>query len=954
MPGARPTDVPTSRAARLDGGRSDFLANLERRAADLRSALRALRADPGSAELSDELRRRVHALQAGARFLRFDKMAGVLADAERMLDRGGAERGLAEGDATALTSTFTRLGDLATSDDQDTQRASEPPPPTAGLGVAGRLPATVLVVGPADLAAALGDAGPSEAVAWEQERVEQADGTVELARVLAPDVIVIDSDVAGASKLVERLSRDPLTEAVPVLLIGTLPAGDAGAAHASFALQRPVLPFELRHACEQLIVNKHGGEPAAIGSPTLEELGERLAEEVRRGVMDAVGPAARSQRVRLGEGADVLAPVWGAVARVREVVQAKSGGTLRFGPLGPEGAFPVSFDSALPPVERRGAGAPARAPDEPTRIEGRRVVVADADPTIAWYLAAVLREAGAEVWPVHGGAEALATCLRVTPDLVVADARMPGLDGLGLLRALRRDIVLRDVPLILLSWKEDLLARLLEHGADAASLLQKDATATQLPARAAEALRAKDRVEERLRAPGEVRGRLDGISFLSLLERVARARPSCRLSVADAAFAYDVQLRDGAPRSATRTSNDGTFERGPHVLAAMLGMRAGRFAVVPVTGAVREDLSGDLRTLVDDAVAHARAAQQLLAGSRLLDVHAVGVAADRVTPYVAVTRATAREVALRVLDGESPRTLVLSGEVAPDVVEGLLADFAAFGAIERVAGADGEDRLAPAVAVERAKLRAPAPTPPPATPTPMPGRARSATTPPPPPAPAPFVEPDALLSDSVPPAPRPPRPSAPSPALGVDEALAAQSDEPPESSPRSDAQRPRPAPRALAWLLLGAVLTAAVVVGLQAVSAGRRARAPEPPPRPTPSAVAAPTVAAPTITPVTDDEGGAPAPSASAPEIAPGGEDLPLPAGASLGPGQGMLEVVAGARDTVVLDRAELGHGPLLRVAVDPGTHEVRVRTQGDDRVRFAFIREGRRTRLPFTAPWQH
>ena len=54
------------------------------------------------------------------------------------------------------------------------------------------------------------------------------------------------------------------------------------------------------------------------------------------------------------------------------------------------------------------------------------------------------------------------------PDLILSDVMMPGLDGFGLLTSLRRDEVLRELPIILLSARAGEEARVegLDAGAD--------------------------------------------------------------------------------------------------------------------------------------------------------------------------------------------------------------------------------------------------------------------------------------------------------------------------------------------------------------------------------------------------------------------------------------------------------------------------------------------------------
>jgi hypothetical protein len=79
-------------------------------------------------------------------------------------------------------------------------------------------PLTVLVVGPPQLADALaGDGSPGGS---EVERTGDTTKAIDLARALAPDAVVVDGHLVGARELVEALATDPLTELVPVVVLG--------------------------------------------------------------------------------------------------------------------------------------------------------------------------------------------------------------------------------------------------------------------------------------------------------------------------------------------------------------------------------------------------------------------------------------------------------------------------------------------------------------------------------------------------------------------------------------------------------------------------------------------------------------------------------------------------------------------------------------------------------------
>jgi CheY-like chemotaxis protein len=70
-------------------------------------------------------------------------------------------------------------------------------------------------------------------------------------------------------------------------------------------------------------------------------------------------------------------------------------------------------------------------------IWGRRVVVIDDDADTLEILGRLLRDHGADVVAVDHPGAALATILGVTPDVLLVDIAMPGLDGVSLIRKLR-------------------------------------------------------------------------------------------------------------------------------------------------------------------------------------------------------------------------------------------------------------------------------------------------------------------------------------------------------------------------------------------------------------------------------------------------------------------------------------------------------------------------------------
>ncbi|MEP6917469.1 MAG: ATP-binding protein, partial [Acidobacteriota bacterium] len=129
-----------------------------------------------------------------------------------------------------------------------------------------------------------------------------------------------------------------------------------------------------------------------------------------------------------------------------------------------------------------------------------RVLVADDNADMREYISRILGERWS-VEMVADGLTALATVRDRHFDVVISDVMMPGLDGFGLLKALRADDRTRLVPVMLLSARAGEEARLegLQSGAD--DYLVKPFSARELIARVqAHVLRAKVRSVEQAHA----------------------------------------------------------------------------------------------------------------------------------------------------------------------------------------------------------------------------------------------------------------------------------------------------------------------------------------------------------------------------------------------------------------------------------------------------------------------
>lgn len=691
-----------SQSGRLGGARADFVASLGRKVEASRALLRALENEPKNRSTLDDLRRKVHALGAGARLLRFEVLADALATTEATLDRIAGTGEATARDIDALARIFDDLPSLAWNDPAARAPANQEAPRVTTR--------TALVFGDDDLRAALAahDSFVSSAnVQFHSEGTTDDQLAFELARSILPEIILLDGDLPNAVELMESLAGDPATEAIPVVvLVGSSPehAANFVLLGAEQVLRKPAGTDSIYAACSEIVEQRSGkSSRMTLGDPTLEQLADRLADEVRRAIVGSVDDTMRSQHIPLGEGTEVVAAIWGAIARIREVVVTRSDGAVRFAPSGPEGAIAMApwLHPDVPAAERvrtRGAAADVK-------LEGKRVIVADDDPGVTWFISDLLRTNGCIVHEALDGQTALDLAYRLSPDLVVSDILMPGLDGFALSRAIKRDVALRDVPIILLSWKEDLLQRVRELGVSASAYLRKESDARAIVARVREALWGKARIEVRLRSrAAEVRGRLDGLTVRSLLELVCSHRPSSRVSVRDACFLYELDLEDGVPRRLARTGGDGTFERGERVLAAMLGASAGWFLVSPLEVPLKDELHASMNSLLSPAIVAARGAAQAICGAKTISVERIVVDLSMMDEYMRVTPAPARQLIERIADGASPRAMLLAGEVDPWLLEDVLVDLTVRGVVREAYAPSGEELLGPAIDAAHAVL----------------------------------------------------------------------------------------------------------------------------------------------------------------------------------------------------------------------------------------------------------
>ena len=231
-----------------------------------------------------------------------------------------------------------------------------------------------------------------------------------------------------------------------------------------------------RVAVEEILV-VDGAVADAIARGTM---GEALVAIARQAGMRTLYEAAL-RRVWVGETSyeEVQRVIGEGAKRPSGEVEAPAAAAVS---LTPVAAAPPAPTAAAAP---RAASAEAPRPEAPPPL----VLIADDDPTMRALVVQILSAQGMRVAEAADGIVALDEAQRLRPALLLLDMDMPRLDGLGVLETLRRRLVGRSVPVIVVTAHDDpaIESKCIELGAE--DYITKPIQPASLVARCRAALR---------------------------------------------------------------------------------------------------------------------------------------------------------------------------------------------------------------------------------------------------------------------------------------------------------------------------------------------------------------------------------------------------------------------------------------------------------------------------------
>jgi len=180
-----------------------------------------------------------------------------------------------------------------------------------------------------------------------------------------------------------------------------------------------------------------------------------------------------------------------------------------------------------------------------------RVLVVDDNPLVRDLLVKGF-EPHAEVLAASDAVDALLKVVEQSPDLIVCDYKMPGVDGRQFYEKIRVREASKNTPFIFLAGRGDIDEKLRPMVDGVEDFIQKPFFVRELLRRAKKVIdRVQlEKLQQKAKRPGVLEGRLEEMSIIDLLQSVEMGQKNCKLTVSRAGEKCEMWFTAGACKHA--------------------------------------------------------------------------------------------------------------------------------------------------------------------------------------------------------------------------------------------------------------------------------------------------------------------------------------------------------------------------------------------------------------------
>ncbi|MFZ0819040.1 MAG: DUF4388 domain-containing protein [Candidatus Acidiferrales bacterium] len=193
-----------------------------------------------------------------------------------------------------------------------------------------------------------------------------------------------------------------------------------------------------------------------------------------------------------------------------------------------------------------------------TATKSIRILVVDDNPLVRALLADGLSSLG-EVTPAGDGADALLKAIDAPPDMIVADYRMPGLDGRQLFEKLRGREQTKSIVFLFVANKGDIEEKLRPLLEGVEDFVPKPFFIKDVVSRAkiiVDRIRL-EKLQKQAARPGVIQGRLEEMGIADLVQSLEMGQKSGRLTVRRGGEQCEMFFVSGQCKHARRGKTEG-------------------------------------------------------------------------------------------------------------------------------------------------------------------------------------------------------------------------------------------------------------------------------------------------------------------------------------------------------------------------------------------------------------